>query len=131
MTGELRTISFTAPKPDLPITLNERLHHFDRYRRDKTWQEAAFWWAKQHKVNCRGANYPIEVYVEFGTNRPNQRRDPHNFVPTIKAICDGFTKAGVWPDDDSKHVHTSEPTFTNTIRADSLRITLTWSVADG
>ena len=29
---------------------------------------------------------------------------PANGYPTIKALIDGMTDAGVWPDDDSEHV---------------------------
>ena len=57
----------------------------------------------------------------FGTNRPNQRRDPHNFTPTVKYILDGLTEAKVWPD-DAGTTHTHEPEFTNEIRPDRYRI---------
>lgn len=30
--------------------------------------------------------------------------DPSNAAPTVKALIDGLTDAGLWPDDDSTHV---------------------------
>jgi crossover junction endodeoxyribonuclease RusA len=38
-----------------------------------------------------------------------RRRDPHNFVPTVKAVVDGFTDAGLWPDDSEAFVTVGEP----------------------
>lgn len=34
----------------------------------------------------------------------NQRADPANTSPVVKALLDGLTDAGFWPDDDSEHV---------------------------
>jgi crossover junction endodeoxyribonuclease RusA len=70
----------------------------------------------------------VEVWVEFGAKDPKKRRDPHNWYPTIKAILDGFTNAAVWADDDSEHVKTYEPVFSDKVPVGSLRITLTWEV---
>lgn len=124
----LCTKSITVRKPGKLINMNDRQHYYARNGISATWREAAFWWAKQHKLRCRcEPGEKVNVWVEFGTNRPNQRRDPHNFFPTIKAMADGFTDAMVWPDDDSKHVTTSEPSFTTDVPADSLRVTLTWN----
>lgn len=39
----------------------------------------------------------------------NRRVDPPNFYPTVKPIIDGMTDAGVWDDDDWKHLN--EMTF--------------------
>lgn len=32
------------------------------------------------------------------------KADPGNAAPVVKALLDGLTDAGVWPDDDSAHV---------------------------
>lgn len=123
----LCSASFTVRKPDKMLNMNDREHYRPRAGKIATWREAAFWWAKQHKVRCHTPpGSLVEMWVEFGTDRPNTRRDNSNFYPTIKAIMDGFTDAAVWPDDDSEHVHTHEPTFTTDVPADSLTITLTW-----
>lgn len=127
----LRTVSIIVPKPGQLINMNDRGDRYTTARSVKNWREAAFWWAKQHRLRCRcEPGELVEVWVEFGTDKPNQRRDPHNFVKTIKPILDGFTDAAVWPDDDSKHVRTTEPSFTTDVPADSLRITLTWNEKD-
>lgn len=39
----------------------------------------------------------------------NGKADPANAAPTVKALIDGLTDAGVWPDDD--HVHVIGPTY--------------------
>ena len=33
-----------------------------------------------------------------------KRRDPHNWMATVKPIVDGLVKAGVLPDDDAEHL---------------------------
>lgn len=38
-----------------------------------------------------------------------RRRDPHNYVATLKPIVDGLVDAGLWPDDTPEHVATLEP----------------------
>lgn len=127
----LTTLSITVPKPDKLLNMNDRDHWRVRAGSTAVWRDAAFWWAKQHRIRCHALpDTQVEIWVEFGTNSPTKRRDPHNFFPTVKAICDGFTTAMVWPDDDSKHVRTIEPTFTNDVAANSLRINLAWEVAE-
>lgn len=124
----IQTTSFTVPKPGGLLNMNDR---GDRRKGGHiAWRDAAFWWAKANRLICRQAVGPVDVWVEFGTKQPDKRRDPHNFYPTIKAILDGFTVACVWEDDDSKHVHTNEPVFTNSIPPSQLRITLSWETAD-
>lgn len=43
-----------------------------------------------------------------------RRRDPHNYMPTLKAMVDGFVDAGVLTDDDKHHLQGPDP------RCDSL-----------
>lgn len=43
----------------------------------------------------------VTAYVQYPSNN---RADPTNAGPTAKPIIDGFTLAGLWPDDDSAHV---------------------------
>lgn len=89
---------------------------------DQGWGNWAYWVAKQERLTCRGAIGPVEVWIEYGGTPPTET--------ATRAILDGFTRAAVWADDDSKHVRTFEPTFTNAIEKDSLRITLTWEMAE-
>ena len=117
-------------KPGGLLSMNDRPTVKEKMGGNATWRDAAFWWAKQHRLRCREAIGPVEVWFEIGTKQPDKRRDPHNIYPTIKAIVDGFTNACVWEDDDSKHVKTYEPTFTNEIPANKIRIMLAWSTED-
>lgn len=127
MTQKMTTI--VAAKPGPLLNMNDR-GNWNRIKGTIVWRDAAFWWAKQNRLLCRKAIGPVEVWFEFGTDQPNRRRDPHNFYPTVKAILDGFTTACVWVDDDSEHVKTYEPTFTNDIKQDSLKITLSWEAEE-
>lgn len=111
-------------KPGGLLNMNGRGKDYGRGH--ACWRDAAYWWAKQHRLMARGAVGLVEVMITFGTNKPNQRRDPSNFYPTVKAICDGFTNAAVWIDDDSKHVKTYEPVFTAEIPGNQLQVTLSW-----
>jgi crossover junction endodeoxyribonuclease RusA len=124
----LRTVTITQPFPDKALNMNDRLDHWAKAKRVASWRDAAYWWAKQQRVSCRGALKPVEMWIEIGVSDPKRRRDPHNWFPTIKAICDGFTTAAVWADDDSTHLRTYEPTFTNDIAPQWVRLTLTWEV---
>jgi hypothetical protein len=38
-----------------------------------------------------------------------RRRDPHNYMPTLKAMVDGFVDAGVLTDDDKHHLQGPDP----------------------
>ncbi len=46
---------------------------------------------------------PVRVDAEIGY--PTARKaDPANLWPTVKALTDGMTDAGLWPDDNSEHI---------------------------
>lgn len=48
---------------------------------------------------------PERVHVAAHIGYPRAgRADPSNASPVVKAMLDGLTDAGVWEDDDSKHV---------------------------
>ncbi len=53
------------------------------------------------------------------------RRDPHNFFPTIKVCVDGMVLAGVYGDDSSLHLATTEPTFHAAADNPNVLITIT------
>lgn len=53
---------------------------------------------------ARGTSFKkahVTAYVQYPSNN---RADPTNAAPSAKPIIDGFTSAGLWADDDSKHV---------------------------
>lgn len=99
------TITFTAP--DKALNMNDRMHWAPKAERVRTWRHAAKAAARNAKLRNIG---PTIVHVTLSVNSSG-RRDPSNWYPTVKAICDGLTDAGLWPDDDSTHVATLEPTL--------------------
>ncbi|MFT4471421.1 hypothetical protein ACMX2H_16075 [Arthrobacter sulfonylureivorans] len=63
-----------------------------------------FWRARAHAaaMNVPGVERGrVVVYYRFPTNH---RREVSNLQPTSKAILDGLVDAGVFPDDNDKHV---------------------------
>lgn len=46
----------------------------------------------------------VICFVTREVNGPKERWDPANWYPSAKACVDGFTDAGLWPDDSILHV---------------------------
>lgn len=117
----MTVIEFHPPGPLL--NLNGRLHWAARSRDVKAWRTAA-------KVGAlvdlgapsARAHPPCTVTIELPV-KDNRRRDPHNYVATLKAVIDGLVDAGVWPDDTPDYVTTTEPVLT--VGARKVRVTLT------
>lgn len=84
-----------------------------RRQNKKLWQDAAYWATcaafPGHGPNGR-AMPPCDVFISIPVPG-NRTRDPHNWTPTLKAVVDGITRAGVWPDDNATWVKTTEPTL--------------------
>lgn len=118
--------SFTTDRPADCLTMNQRMHYMKKASLTRVWRDAAHWWARQHRLDCKDALGQVVLYVEFGTKTPNTRRDPHNWYPTIKAIADGFTDAKVWLDDSANYLRTVEPGFATDLEPQQVRITLLW-----
>ncbi len=53
---------------------------------------------------ARGVRFKRAHVTAFVQYPSNNRADPTNAAPSAKPIIDGFTSAGLWVDDDSKHV---------------------------
>lgn len=82
------------------INANQRLFWRVRSARTKQWREAAKQRAiDMHLPHMRAAYILAEL--RFSTN---QRRDPANWAPTAKACVDGLVDAGVFDDDNYRHV---------------------------
>lgn len=65
------------------------------------WAEALDW---RRSHDDRTFNHVrLDVYVHYPA-RGRARADPSNADNVGKPIIDGFTAAGLWPDDDWKHV---------------------------
>lgn len=120
------SLVFAQPMPPLSINRANRMHWAKRHAHHSTWRDATYFHAKRERIPAIKASGLIDVEIRFGTTQPGKRRDPHNYFLTVKAICDGLTLAGVWEDDDSRHVSTREPLFGD-INPDLVMIVLRWS----
>jgi hypothetical protein len=124
--------TMVGDKPAKELNLNDRNGtHYQRVElqaRKALWRDGTFWLANRgRKPKITGK---ATMVVEFGTDRPNQRRDPHNFMPTCKAICDGVVLAGLLGDDDTKHLAMAEPRFVTDLKPTQFRVTITWENED-
>ncbi|MSS45314.1 hypothetical protein FYJ43_04480 [Cutibacterium sp. WCA-380-WT-3A] len=81
------------------MSANGRYHWADRARRTRVLRAMAAAQCRRHHIHADG---PVRVVAEISYR--SGRADPANAYPTVKALIDGMTDAGVWPDDDSQHV---------------------------
>lgn len=92
-------VTFTIPA-DMWLSANQRLH----------WAPKAKRTAYLRALGKHGAGlawmpaFDVTHVAAFIGYLRNGTADPANAAPTIKALVDGMTDAGVWPDDDSTHV---------------------------
>ena len=99
------------PEPARRLSANDRDHHMVKAKLTAEWREAAGWaGVAAGRTPAERAHPPCLVEASFPVARLNHRRDPSNWMPTVKAIIDGLVDAGFWPDDDSTHVKVLEPT---------------------
>ena len=103
---DVLVMQLSFPTPADRLNMNGRVHWHVRARLTKLWRAAAWAAALKHLGEGPAARQrpPCMVRVSFPTSRPNQRRDPHNWAPTVKAIVDGLVDARVWPDDNDQWV---------------------------
>lgn len=92
-------LTFVIPKNHW-LSANQRLHWAPKARITAALREMGDVMAHVHKIPQHG---PTHVAAFIGYLR-NGTADPANAAPTVKALIDGLTDAGVWPDDDSTHV---------------------------
>ncbi|MDL9938701.1 hypothetical protein QSJ18_18295 [Gordonia sp. ABSL1-1] len=90
----------TFPYPRPPLTSNQRLHHMTKARITKQVRQQAYALAKIARIADIGPCVVVGTWVV----KDCRRRDVANWDPTMKAILDGLTDAGVWADDDSSTV---------------------------
>lgn len=92
--------------PALRLPLSRVLSANDRLNRGQAAKKVAFI-RGQAMLLARAGRAPrferaeVKVIVRFPDGR---RRDPNNYHATTKPLIDGFVDAGVFPDDDAKHV---------------------------
>jgi hypothetical protein len=99
-------LSFAAPCRLL--SLNDRMHWSNRARAVKLWRNAAYYAACQLGGPSARAMPPSTVTTTFPC-RTVRRRDPHNYIATMKPIIDGLVDAGCWPDDTFEYVTVADP----------------------
>ena len=93
------TLTIDVP-PNEWLSANDRPIWQVRARKTGALRRRAAWVARQQRLTVPT---PVLVVADIGYPR-NGKADPNNASPTVKAILDGLTDAGVWPDDDSDHV---------------------------
>lgn len=95
-----RCITFTVPR-EWWISANSRMHWANRAARTRTLRGYARLETKRQ--NLARSDRPVRVVAHIGY--PTRRKaDPANASPTVKALIDGLTDAGVWPDDSSEYL---------------------------
>lgn len=100
-----QTITFTIPKNEW-LTSNGRYHHMDRAKRTHTLRHKAYITALQALQNGDLTHYDVLPLLVIQVGYSSRRRaDPPNAYPTVKALIDGCTDAGLWDDDNSDIIH--------------------------
>lgn len=108
--------------PAQVLNLNDRMHWGARSELTALWRHAAFVHginAAKHAIddapNRRFAwvrpYSPSTVKVTFPVRSTKTRRDPHNWIASVKPIVDGLVDAKFWPDDTAEWVTVVEPEF--------------------
>jgi Holliday junction resolvase RusA-like endonuclease len=93
---------FSFPIPADMWSSNDRLTYMAVHTRKKVWREAVAKMARFYSIPAHD-RWVVQAALPF--RRKSDRRDPHNWTGTaVKAVLDGFTDAGFWPDDNAKHV---------------------------
>ena len=83
------------------LTSNQRLHWRSRADRTRALRTLGMVTARNATIPKLG---PTRVTTHIGYPPNVHRVDPGNAHPTSKALIDGLTDAGIWPDDDHQHV---------------------------
>lgn len=93
------TITFTIPK-SLWLSANDRMHWAPKSKATRDLRETGRRLALHEKLGPFGTTH-VAAFIGYPRGG---RVDPSNAAPTVKALIDGMTDAGVWEDDDSTHV---------------------------
>lgn len=92
-------ITFAIHK-DWWLSANDRMHWAPKAKRTTYLRNVAAFTATSQRV----PKFEVCHIAAFIGYLRNGKADPANAAPTIKALIDGMTDAGVWSDDDSTHV---------------------------
>ena len=88
------------------LTSNGRYKWPDRARRTKHLRTIALLEARRQHLEPVTGMVSVIATVHY---RTAVRADPANAQPTLKALVDGCTDAGIWVDDDSTHLIGPDP----------------------
>jgi hypothetical protein len=96
-----RTVWFDVPDPGVGfLNLNHRGHWRTKARGAKAWRSATRESAFAFAVS------PFQrAHVTITFHKNNRLKyDVGNLMPTAKPVVDGLVDAGVFPDDDNRHI---------------------------
>lgn len=126
MTTPAETTSYiVALPPGLPLlnaNQTRRMHRAQVRRLARDVRAAAGFAAKAAQVPLLERAHV--VYVIHPTPQ-TRRRDPGNWAETAKAAVDGLVDAGVFLDDDSKHVIGPDPRLGTPVKGGQLVLHIT------
>ena len=88
------------------LTSNGRYKWPDKARRTKHLRTIALLEARRQHLEPVTGMVSVIATVHY---RTAVRADPANAQPTLKALVDGCTDAGIWVDDDSTHLIGPDP----------------------
>lgn len=89
---------------NMVINSNDRYHQTDKAKITKRIRAFAYWHTLTAKDKERAKfspSNPCEVSITV-YSPTKSKLDPPNLYPTVKAIIDGMTDAGIWTDDNHK-----------------------------
>lgn len=92
-------VTFTIPA-DMWLSANHRLHWAPKAARTRFLRLKG----QMRSIADELPRHDVTHVAAFIGYLRNGKADPANAAPTIKALIDGMTDAGVWEDDDSTHV---------------------------
>lgn len=95
----MRELTFIIPA-DQWLSANDRMHWAPKAKRTAALRDMGNVMAHIYKIPQQDVTH-VAAFIGY---LRNGKADPANAAPTVKALIDGLTDAGVWPDDDSTHV---------------------------
>ena len=102
------TLSFEQPNTPLSLNKSNSMHWASRRRHIEPWRtmiRLAYTKATLHEELGIG---PVEIAFTFTFAR-NGRRDPHNYIATVKPLIDELVDLALVPDDTADWVTVAEP----------------------
>lgn len=112
MTNAANEFVVVFDQPNTPLSLNQSnsWHWAKRKRHLDPWRLALRIAYTKAIVRDELPVGPMGIHATFTFPR-NARRDPHNYVATVKPLVDELVKLGLVPDDTAEWVSVAEPTL--------------------